>query len=308
MQGLAPPAVVEAPVATPPLHSLVASALDPRDTDDNRWEHGYAFQPRDCFVPNVWSPHCPDGANQYPGGGVDKSAAPEQPDEVVTLPVIVEVPIECHTRGLDDREFRQRALQAVEAATPNALENEFWTGALIPDNASLVNTTPATVVTPGPTSTKGVLSSGSMTPARALARLNQGLARAGVGSRGMIHATPELVTLWAGAGLLTEDGPRLIDKVRGNVIVAGGGYPGTGPNGHASATPPADKVWAYATGMVQVRLGQPEVVPDNLAEALDRKTNLVLFRGERSASAAWSTCVSLAVLVDLVGVGDPVIV
>ena len=185
--------------------------------------------------------------------------------------------------GFDAQDFEGRARRALEAGTSKGVEREFWTGELIPENPHLANGA-AEVVT------------GEYDARHALAALNQAIASCNLGSRGMIHATPYLVTLWEAEGLLVEEGPRLVEKVMNNIVVAGTGYTGGDPDGDDAG---AGVTWAYATGMVQVRLGPIMVVPDTLAEALDRATNHISYRAERAASAAWDTCCHFAVEVTL---------
>jgi hypothetical protein len=91
---------------------------------------------------------------------------------------------------------------------------------------------------------------------------------------------------------------RLLTRSRGDVVVSGAGYdPLIGP---FAAVPPiaSTEAWVYATGMVDVRLGEPMLYPDTMAEALDRATNTVTYRGERTAAVNPDGCCMFAVLVD----------
>jgi hypothetical protein len=78
--------------------------------------------------------------------------------------------------------------------------------------------------------------------------------------------------------------------------VAGAGYLLSGPFGQPD--PGADEGWMFATGMLDVWLGDPRVYPEEFAHALDRATNTVTFRGERTAVASPDACCFFAVLVD----------
>lgn len=276
MPGLGPPAVVAPPPATAPLHSLVASAL-PVNEGSTRWEMGFEFCPEGCVSVHAWDPRCSGG---FAGVG-DKSAPDVIPDVVPTIPFILETAVECCTYGFQAQDYEGRARRQLEAGTPKGLEAEFWSGAKIAENLHLASA--AAEVIAGP-----------LQPAHALAALNQALADCALGGRGMIHATPYLATLWTANNLLVEDGPRLVGRVMKNIVVAGTGYPGTSPAGAAAS---AGTTWAYATGMVQVRLGDIVIVPDTVAEALDRKQNTINYRAERTAAASWDGCCHFAVQV-----------
>lgn len=293
-QQLAPSAIVQGPAVSPPAHSLVVSAIPVTEPDD-RWEAGFEFCPELCVEPAVWSPLCV-GTPSYAGGLETKSVAltggPGQPGgpcdpggTIPYFPFIIESPVECGTRGFAEQDYVGRARRQVEAITPKALEGEFWTGAEVPDNPHLADGDAVTVIAGGPYDAR-----------RAVAALNQAIAECASGGRGMIHGTPEAITVLGGSELLAEDGGRLVTRVMRNIVVAGTGYPGTGPNG---AAPAAGTSWLYATGMVQVRLSDIRVVPDTFAEALDRATNMVNYRGERTAAASWDTCCHFAVAVNL---------
>ena len=103
----------------------------------------------------------------------------------------------------------------------------------------------------------------------------------------MIHATPELVSMWTHTGALREDGPRLVTVAKGTIIVAGSGYPGTGPLGHANAAATADTCWAFASGLVHLRYSEIVVTPDNMREALNRANNTVTYGASRYAAASF---------------------
>lgn len=216
---------------------------------------------------------------------------PERLDVVEFDPVLLELAATCTTVGYDTLDYPGRARRQMELATTKALESEFWTGATKPWNPHLAAPN-AVVLNVG-----GIANPTPMTPGCALAALNQALGDCGIGGRGMIHSTIDLATLWSNiSGGLMRDGQRLTTTVRDTTVVAGAGYTGSGPNG---ADPPAGSAWAYATGPVQVRLGDIQVVPDTVAEAVDRHSNEITYRGERMASAAWDTCCLAAALVQV---------
>lgn len=234
---------------------------------------------------------------QQGGEEVVKSQFFDPTSDVFVEPTIVEVPYTCSTFGWEEEDYQGKALRALERGKSKAIECEFWTGAHNPLNPSLVRGTPNDddhVLNPG-----GAATPTAVSPGIALMLLAQALANCGSGGRGMIHATPALAERWASFLTIgTEDG-LLVTLSRGDIVVSGTGYPGTGPLGQPPPGP--NEAWAYATGIVDIRLGDPELIPDNLEEAIERSTNTVTFRGECTAAAADDLCCRFAVLVDLCG-------
>jgi len=279
MALLAPAAAVEAPPISPGLHGLVASATVPTERSD-RWELGYSFAPEGAADPEVWAPGCPKGPKS--------DFAPTDPPWDTWQPFVVETDLVCPSAGFAERDYVGRAMRQLEAITSPALEHEFWTGEALPDNQHLAAGAAVTVLGGG---TAVALDLG-------VALLESWLGDQGGGGRGMIHAPVVAASLicWHASGVY-EQGTRLVIATRGNVLVAGAGYPGTGPDG---ADPPTGQTWLYATGWVHVRLGDPQVIPEDFGEALDRRNNTVEYRAERSASAAFDPYIGpAAVLVEL---------
>lgn len=214
-------------------------------------------------------------------------------------PYIVEVPYTCSTWGFQENDYEGRALRQLEAGLSKAIEREFWTGEKNPANMNLTFWTPnddAHVVNPG-----GAASPSPVSPDTALVLLEAALASCYGGTAGMLHAPTAVAERWASLYFVDADEEfedrMLRTRSREDIVVVGAGYPGTGPFGQPDPAP--GTMWAFATGMVDVRLGEPMIYPETMAEALDRATNTVTFRGERVAAANWDGCCSFAVLVDL---------
>jgi hypothetical protein len=191
-------------------------------------------------------------------------------------------------------------LRQLAAGTGKAIEREFWTGELNLANINLRYWTPAAnIVNPG-----GWAAPVAVNPALGLALLEQALGVCSTGSRGMIH-TPPVVAERLAQWYLIDDDPacdegecRMLTRSRGDIVIVGSGYDRTvGP--FAAANELADtEAWIYATGMVDIRLGEPMIYPETMAEALDRATNTVTYRGERTAAVNPDGCCMFAVLVD----------
>lgn len=197
-----------------------------------------------------------------------------------------------------DRDYVGRARALLDAATPKAVEREFWDGRwaqlknlpnlyLTKAGSTVVNPTPGTAVS----------------FARGLRLLEQALADAGFGARGVIHLRPEAL---GDTNVILRRQGNLILTLLDNVVVPGAGYSGLGPQGNAAEIPAAGKTWMYATGSVEYRETPPEPLPawatgDSPVppDAVDRDTNRATLWLRRSALASWDGGVHLAVYVDL---------
>jgi hypothetical protein len=208
-------------------------------------------------------------------------------------------------------------------------------------NMSLTTPDPVNPGT-GVTILNGTLANPTPTsPRAALSLLQQGLANCGVAGRGMVHATPYLAELWKGGymadpmifpdaqyrrmlgadvqaeiaragglqapggGAQPQDEHHVLMATRGTIIVAGAGYPGTGPAGAGHQTPETNRQWAFGTGIVDIRLGGVRTYPDadtmarDVGDGMTRNTNLVEYRAERYGAAVFDPCCVVAVYVDL---------
>jgi hypothetical protein len=290
--SVAPGAIVDPPESSTPQASLLNSAVVIDDDTTSRWEGGFQFQPENCIEAKAWDPCTPHDEDR------SKSEYDGNQEIVEFAPYIIEVPYTCSSYGFESIDYAGRAMRALDAGLTKAIEREFWMGEKISTNQSLVGSTPVDndhILNPG-----GAVTPPPVTPTQALILLTQALADCGNGSRGMIHATPALVEEWYRLYLIVEaDDGTLVTGARRDVIVAGAGYTGYGPTGYG--VPLEDEEWAYATGMVEVRIGEKEVLPSDISEAFDRATNTVTYRGEVPAAAYHDGCCSYAVLVDMTG-------
>jgi hypothetical protein len=117
----------------------------------------------------------------------------------------------------------------------------------------------------------------------------------------MLHVQPQTAPNLLGARLVTDDaGVVQLVTILGNIVVADSGYDGTGPGNEA---PSAGYAWIYATDLVTVRTDDPVLIPDTLAEALDRgqngQPNRITFRAERFAAATFDAGCHFACKVQL---------
>lgn len=266
--------------------------LIPSDVDLSGGSGGDTILITPIQIPGVPELSPPDVKKDYDG----------DQGPLIYQPFIVEVPYTCSSWGFEANDYTGKALRQLAAGTGKAIENEFWSGALNVANINLrFWTPPANIVNPG-----GWALPVAVNVALGLALLEQAVGSCATGGRGMIHAptvVAERMAQWylidddSGPGGTEGDGV-LLTRGRGDIVVSGPGYdPAVGPFAavHELA---AGEAWIYATGMVDVRLGEPMIFPETIAEALDRATNTVTYRGERTAAVNPDGCCMFAVLVN----------
>lgn len=281
MSGLYVPAT--AITNEPPRHGLLDSAEELEAPD--RWTQGVQLRGEGCGTISSWNPNCAI----WPDGNKPDFAEPG----IVTWeeydPFEVYTELTCEVSGGTEpnEEIIRIAERQLELGRSKAMEAEIWTGAQnitgvfggsrnFQTDATVVNTEPVGY-------------------GFGLAVAGQALANCGLGSRGFIHAPPLVVAMWTADGFLEEDDRgRLVTVVRGDVVVAGSGYPGTGPNGSPIS---GNQSWIFATGPVAYKLGDVEVYTRDIAQSIDRTTNTLTIRAAQQAIVAFDPCCQFAVLV-----------
>lgn len=281
----APRAVVEAPLAQPPRVGLIPSVAavqgESAYTDDTaRWAAGFSFAPENCG--NI-------GA-QNPCGGASKDIDDNQ-DVVNTEPIVLWAGDKCSPFDRS-RDFGGRARRQLAAAESYQLASELWNGTLAKTELDAAGAPwPNQFLT---SEASDVLTSGPTSPTDALAELEYALGQCAHGARGMIHVTLHTATYLFGLQLIRREGNLLL-TVLDTIVVADAGYGGAGPYGAAED----GSQWAYATGMVQVRLGPVEVLGADMSQQMDRSVNTVEVIAERLGAASWDGCCHLAAELDL---------
>lgn len=273
--------------APPPAARPINLRTSARLVDDGlRWENGISLLPEECS----------------PGFSVDPCHGPQDVEEgkaVETQPVasewdpyIIGSSASCAYTINEGAygELAARARRSLEAQTSHLVENILWTNVvdgidwgIDHPNTPLIDT--ATVGTPAP-------------PVTALEQMDELLIAALGGRRGMIHAPAPLMHHFAFYGLLEKNG-NVWETKSGNIVVPGTGYPGTDTAGAADP----GNLWIYGTSPVELRLSEIQVVPGDLAGAIDRETNQIVVRAERYALAYWDLCAHVGVPVCLTDPG-----
>lgn len=202
---------------------------------------------------------------------------------------------ECYSSGYTVSQRREIARKQAEAGTQKAVEHELWSGAI----AQASNRLDVPFLTNGKAVNVGT---GAVTPAVAVAKLEQALADCGLGVQGVIHLTRQAAVMAASQNVIERDGDKLFTAL-GTPVVAGVGYdPDKTPGAPAQAAVPApaalgprpDNQWGFATGPVYVHLGGV----DDLGEHLDHTTNVLTVVAGRPAAVYWDSCCTAAVQID----------
>jgi hypothetical protein len=195
----------------------------------------------------------------------------------VCIPWVLVAEDSCSTFGFDQRDFKGRATRLLDNGQDYGLENEFWTGTL-----AQAQGWPNQYLTQ---ITNDLTPSGGCSVQRGQQILQDYLRTTGFGGRGMIHC--EASTMPGLIYATVNPGDEQIRDLLGNHIVAGSGYPGTGPGG---STPASGKTWMYATPLVAVRVEDDTTVfPETFAEATDwgqaGQPNTIRFRAMKFGAA-----------------------
>lgn len=267
-----PPIVIDdghLPVAPP--YSLLNTPGVRKSPGDPHWLSGAAVYPYPPGPPAEWDP-CAAGTFREKDEG-------EPFDSAYFASFVSYLPITCSAMSIGDpEEFARRAEIALNAVQSFSAERQLSRGTGVATNPFLADAN----------HTLTAAAAAATAPLAALAYLEEEIGE--TGKQGMIHATPPVVSRWFDQ---TREVMPLITNV-GTHVVSGGGYQGATPSGRAAAT--AGQSWVYATGPVEVRLGEVAVL--DIKEVLDRSNNDVTFRAERYVLVTWDTQLQAAILVN----------
>lgn len=264
---------------------LLSPAAEVIEDNNDDWVGGFTYSTIDGSL--VSSNGSIFGVNPP----VSEIIVPDENDETFRFyyPFDVQTTIQVSTMGTVPAQVLEDATKALDVVLQKNIESEFWTGAISSqltdaDGNRYLTQAGSTNLTP----------SGSATGVRVkhgLAILERALGNSTIGSRGVIHVTRDVASVLDASN---SDGA-LVTKL-GNYVVAGTGYEGTGPENLAASE---TKSWMYATGPVTVRVGQINMVPENVGQAVDSSKNTIKYYVDRPAAVTWATTKIYAVLVDL---------
>lgn len=318
---IAPPAVITPPGFLPPIHSLLATAQPGPELSPHE-EAGFTFEVSACGIAHARPTLClvnsnpvnPVGGLPYYTGGKPENSVDQPGTPVVYQPFEIEASYDCAAFGKTFEERQELALRTLANAAYKAVEREFWTGESGYGNQSLAGDCTADagigghpgawrqVLNPGFNSTTAPNLTGvTAVPVNfGVALLSQALADCGNGARGAIHVTPMVAEMLSDSRVVAEGGRTgevLRTWGRGDYLVVGSGYPGTGPCGDV---PGSGKVWIHATKLPVVRFGPSMTIEERLGQALDRADNTITVHATQTAAVYHDGCCpAFSVLVDI---------
>lgn len=248
-----------------PLGYGLLSVLTPRSAGDDHWQaEGVSWETLSCAPASGIGQPCAEDVTGLPKF-LERGAGELGENTAFT----VYGSYTCNPVGHTVQYALDRATEHLLAREEARVEQAVWTGDL--DNTGFA--------------TDAVQASTGLSLRRGIAALEQWIAT-NYGSRGVIHMTVAAASLGLDSGILEIKGTTLQTKL-GTPVVAGAGYPGTGPAGQA---PAAGSTYLYATPAL---LGyRSSVFPgvDPPAAGLDRSVNNLHAVAERTYLVGWDPC------------------
>lgn len=281
--------LIDLPSVFTPLPHGLWDTLQTAASDGPHWQNGV-----------TWPERCPTGDTTYDecisvtGTGAPPEPPAKTPNVEQTfrgaLPFTVVAEFQCTPVGLGDAQTIARdALTRVEQ---HQVETAFWTGMAAGRQVVYPSLAHDTEVADGEVVLQPVASpvvTGGADVAHALGMLEQELADCYKG-QGVIHVPrTALPTLAAWKLARFNEAAGQLVTASGNLIVAGGGYTGSGPDGTA---PAAGTSWIYATGAV---FGyRSDVYFTQVRDSLNRSTNTLRMQAERTYLIGFECCLLAA--------------
>ena len=269
----APPTNVEE-IPRQPLPFGLLSVLTPRLAADGRWQNGIIWEPLGCTpVSGIGDPAC----DAEETTGLPKQFPSEGAGTGEATPFTVYGSYKCSLAGHPESYAMDRATENLLAREEARVEQAIWTGDL--DNLGFA---------------EGAEGVGTGSIARSVARLEQWIA-SNYGSLGVIHMTVEAALLASEADVVKSNGTSLF-TVLGTPVVAGAGYPGTGPTGQ---NPAEDTTYIYATPALMGYRSEPFPGVSGPGAGFDRGTNDIHAVTERTYVVGWDPCGTAFALANL---------
>lgn len=266
----------------PPIHQIdrsygLLTSVDAVQLDDPHWQSGFEWESDCSVITDSTLPPCPEpvASKSEDGGLVFCSAEP----------FTVYGSYKCSTGGRPVSEAMDIAGSRLRRNKESGVEKIFWTGI-----------TPAGTISPslqGGNSFCDLIPidltppSGAVPPVLALATLESNMVECIPGGVGVFHMNVGLLPFLARDLLYTERDGKLYSP-SGQLIIAGAGYPGTGP-GNVPVV--AGETWIFATGLVAVFKSDIFFTPSDVSQAINRRINDITFYAEQTFSVIWECCV-----------------
>lgn len=280
--------LIDLPAVFTPLSYGLWDTIQTPSADGPHWQNGV-----------TWIDRCPTGATTYDEclSVTGTGAPPEPPAKTANvtqeyrgaLPFTVVAEFHCTPVGL--AEAQDVARDALARVEQQQVETAFWTGAAAGQQVVFPHLAGDAEVVDGDVLLQPVASPvvTGADVALALGQVEQELAECYKG-QGLIHVPRSaLPTLAAWKLARLDEGSGRLVTPSGNLIVAGGGYTGTGPDGSA----PADgTTWVYATGAA---FGyRSDVFFTQVRDSLDRSSNTLRMQAERTYLIGFECCLLAA--------------
>ncbi|MFM9656836.1 hypothetical protein [Streptomyces scabiei] len=274
--------LIELPVAFTALPYGLWDSLQTPSPDGVHWQNGI-----------TWEERCPTGDTTYDEClAVTGTGAPPEPDAKTAnvdqtnrgaTSFTVYARFDCSPIGLRDAQtVAQDALTRVEQ---QQVEAAFWTGMAGDQPVVLPHLAADTEVLDGDvvlqTAASPVVTGADV--AHALGLLEQELAECYSG-QGLIHVPRSALPTLSAWNLVRDDGGRLVTAA-GNLVVAGSGYTGSGPDG---SPPAAGTTWIYATGAAWGY--RSDVFISQVRDSLNRSSNTLQMLAERNYLIGFECC------------------
>lgn len=278
---------VEAPTVTPLPYGLMSVVNIVPDSDPH-WKLGTMYQPDACDPANSTQISCPLDDIEDFRKTPTSVGIPTIGNDAITLYTW----IDCSPVGNLD-EYEERTEEALDLGAPRALENVFWTGEVTQPTANVYypHLASDTEVFDSEAGTEILLQTAATIPVtgavnvvQAISILEGAMAEC-YGGTPVIHVPRKALAHLSDHHLIERRGDKLY-TIGGSLIAAGGGYPGTAPDGTA---PTATTGWFYATGAINLRVSDTKFTSSKEA-ALRRDINSMVFIAERTYSLGWDCC------------------
>jgi hypothetical protein len=239
---------------------LANSAVVINHDDDEHWVAGFEQENGLCGVTvETW-----EMCGRAAGSTVSDTTDGDRWNKV--YPFYVAAEDQCATVLSAKRpESQTRLLNLLDAVSIKAAEHELWTG-----EQATSETNDNHFLTDGTATSAGT----GLSPLAALAAVEETMAVCMPGVRGVIHMSPRTAT-YLGDRFVEMDGK--LYTPAGSSVVIGQGYAG-------------QSAAIFGTGTVIVHLGKSKMVTDDLAQAVDTKSNTIVLRAERPVAVTWDGC------------------
>jgi len=300
MVAIGGPRQIVAPPPYTPRNFGLLSAVNMRDeAGDPHWRGGV-----------TWQDWCADPAAiaTFYQANCEGSPAPADKAGNVDLTLFAATAFtvyaqwDCSPVGYSETERQSMARDALQRVTPFQVEQAFWTGSAGGDAnvvwPHLANNT-ATVDTG---ISPGLLGCAATPVTGVVLDIVEGVQRveaawaacSPTNGQGILHVPASLgPSLWQW-NLVKTDGAQLRTQ-SGNLVVLGGGYPGTSPAGVLTA----NVAWIYMSGPIFGYRGAPDTW--RFSEMFDRETNTLRSLVEQTWLFGYSCCCTPAAAISLGG-------